>query len=54
MKTKENRDVRIQPEKQGFQSRKKPPTEAGKAAEHRLAQAKRILRLHDEWKAMQN
>jgi hypothetical protein len=54
LKSKANADGHIEPERQDFDFSNNSQTEAGQAAQYRIAQARRIIRLHDEWQAMQN
>src|SRR5262249_39929861 len=44
----------VKPDDEDFDLKARPVTEAEQAHEYRLAQARKILRLHKEWKANQN
>jgi hypothetical protein len=44
----------IEPEGEDIQPKARPATDAECAHEHRLAQARRMVRLWQEWKAKQN
>lgn len=44
----------IEPEWQDFDATANPRTEAEQAEQYRLAQARRLIRLYQEWKAGQN
>ena len=54
LKSKAGVDGHIEPEQQDFDFIKDPTKANGQAEQYRLAAAHRIIRLHDEWRAMQN
>jgi hypothetical protein len=54
LKSKAGPNGWIEPEKKDFDSSKRPHTGAEQVDEYRLAQARRIIRLHNEWQAMRN
>jgi len=47
-------DSPIKPEKEDYDPSASPRTVAEEAHEYRLAQARRLLRIHQEWKQSQN